>query len=73
MSVALIALTMTRVLAGTPALDALLPVSAARNLLLKPETSDLTASPVQALVVLVGWVLVTTLAAGVALARRDAR
>ncbi len=73
-SVALVAVTMTQVLASaSPALDALLPISAGRNLLLNPAMSDLTSSPQRAGLVLVGWALLATVAAGVALARRDAR
>ncbi|MEU8614645.1 hypothetical protein AB0C29_42335 [Actinoplanes sp. NPDC048791] len=72
-SLALITVTMTQVLAGVPGLDALLPVSAGRNLLLNPATGDLTSSPPQAVLVLVGWALVTALLAGVTLVRRDAR
>jgi ABC-type transport system involved in multi-copper enzyme maturation permease subunit len=72
-SVALVAVTMTQVLAASPVLDALLPVSAGRNLLLDPALSDLTSDPPQAAVVLVGWALLTMVAAGVLLARRDAR
>lgn len=72
-SVALSALAMTQVLAASPAVDALLPVSAGRNLLLDPAAGNLTSDPPQAAVVLLGWALLTTVAAGVALARRDAR
>jgi hypothetical protein len=72
-SLALITVTMTQVLAGAPGLDALLPVSAGRNLLLNPATGHLTSSPPQAVLVLVGWALVTSLLAGVTLVRRDAR
>jgi ABC-2 type transport system permease protein len=72
-SLALTTVTMTQMLAGTPGLDALFPVSAGRNLLLDPATGDLTASPGHAALVLVGWALLTTLIAGITLARRDAR
>jgi ABC-2 type transport system permease protein len=73
-SVALSAITMTQVLAGAaPALDALFPVSAARNLLLDSDLSRLTAGPEHGLVVLVGWTLATTVLAGISLRRRDAR
>lgn len=71
--VVLLAATMTQVLATYPVLDSLLPVSAGRNLLLDPAMSDLTSDPPRAAVVLAGWALLTTLAAGIALARRDAR
>ncbi|GII84509.1 hypothetical protein Ssi03_24990 [Sphaerisporangium siamense] len=56
----------------SPALDALLPVSAGRNLLLDPAGDDLTAGPWHPAAVLVAWPLIATLAAGVLLARRDA-
>ncbi|GAA3959464.1 hypothetical protein [Actinoplanes auranticolor] len=72
-SLALITVTMTQVLAGAPGLDALFPVSAGRNLLLNPETSDLTSGPGQAVLVLVGWAVVTSLLAGLTLVQRDAR
>lgn len=72
-SVALSAITMTQVLAAKPAVDALLPVSVGRNLLLDPAMSDLTSDPPQAAVVLVGWALLTMGAAGVTLTCRDAR
>lgn len=73
-SVALIGVTMTQVLAATaPAVDALLPVSAGRNLLLDPELSDLQAGPAHALTVLIGWTLAAVVAAGITLHRRDAR
>ena len=73
-SVALVAVTMTQVLASaSPSLDALLPISAGRNLLLNPQMSDLTSSPPYAAVVLVGWAVLSTVVAGVALSRRDAR
>lgn len=70
----LITLTMTQVATAiAPALDALLPLSAGRNLLLNPETNQLSAGPVHALCVLAGWTLVTTALARVALGVRDAR
>ncbi|MEO3816593.1 hypothetical protein [Plantactinospora sp. B24E8] len=73
-SVALIAVTMTQVLAlHLPALDALFPLSAGRNLLLNPEDSRLSAGPVHALVVLLLWPLLTVTAAGLLLHRRDVR
>ncbi|MEV6816266.1 hypothetical protein [Micromonospora sp. NPDC051296] len=73
-SVALIAVTMTQVLAVfVPALDALFPLSAGRNLLLNPEDSRLTAGPAHALVVLVLWPVLTTALAGLLLHRRDTR
>lgn len=73
-AVALIVVTMTQVLAvSVPALDALFPFSAGRNLLLDPEDTKLTAGPAHALVVLVLWPALTTAVAGLALSRRDAR
>ena len=66
--------TMTQVLARTvPALDALLPVSAGRNLLLDPREDVLSSGALLASVVLVTWAAVSTLAAGYALNLRDAR
>jgi hypothetical protein len=74
LSVLLMAVTMTQVLARTiPAVDALLPVSAGRNLLLNPADADLSSGATVAVVVLVSWALVSTLAAGIMLIRRDAR
>lgn len=73
-SVALIAVTMTQALAvSVPALDALFPLSAGRNLVLNPADSQLTAGPAHAMVVLVSWPILTTAVAGLLLARRDAR
>lgn len=73
-TIAQIAVTMTQALAGAaPALDALLPVSAARNLLLDPGINRLTAGPGHALLVLIAWAGVTTAVAGITLGRRDAR
>ncbi|GII63642.1 hypothetical protein Skr01_37270 [Sphaerisporangium krabiense] len=73
-TVALTAATMTQALtAVSPALDALLPVSAGRNLLLDPAGDDLTAGPWHAVAVLVAWPLAATLTAAILLARRDAR
>lgn len=73
-TVALIAITMSQVLAGVaPDLDALLPLSAARNLMLDPGVNDLTAGRVHGLLVLIGWAAVTAVAAAITLSRRDAR
>jgi ABC-2 type transport system permease protein len=70
----LMVVTMTQVLArAIPALDALLPVSAGRNLLLDPRENALSSGPLVASVVLVAWALVSTLAAGYVLSTRDAR
>ncbi|MGC4866494.1 ABC transporter permease [Micromonospora sp. DT53] len=74
LSLLLMALAMTQVLARTvPVVDALLPVSAGRNLLLDPADADLSSSAGYAAVVLVAWALLSTLAAGLLLSRRDAR
>lgn len=76
---AFVALTMTQALAAlAPALDALTPFSAARNLLLQSDGLDLggppfTSTPAVGGVVLVVWVVLTTLCALVAVQRRDAR
>ena len=73
-TVTLVAVTMTQALAGfMPALDALFPFSAGRNLLLDPEDTKLTAGPAHALVVLVLWPVLTSAVAGLLLSRRDAR
>ena len=70
-TVALLFLAMGQVLA--PVLDALLPISAGRNLILDPVGNNLTAGPAYAVVVLIGWSLMTVAAAGWVLHRRDAR
>jgi hypothetical protein len=73
-TVALIAITMSQVLAGVaPELDALLPLSAARNLMLDPGINDLTAGREHGLFVLIGWAAVTAVAAAITLSKRDAR
>ncbi|APU15107.1 ABC-2 family transporter protein [Actinoalloteichus sp. GBA129-24] len=73
-TVALIALTMTQALTSiAPALDALTPLSAGRNLLLDPGINELTAGPMHGLIVLVCWAAAAIGVAGVAIARRDAR
>jgi hypothetical protein len=70
----LMVVTMTQVLARSmPVLDALLPVSAGRNLLLDPQEDVLSSGALVASVVLVAWALVSTLAAGYVLSTRDAR
>jgi hypothetical protein len=67
-------LTMSQVFAAfAPAIDALTPMSAGRNLLLDPASNSLTASPLQATIVITGWAVVSLLAAGIVLSRRDAR
>ncbi|MDG5803793.1 hypothetical protein P9869_14145 [Streptomyces ossamyceticus] len=73
-TVALVVVTMTQVLARpAPYLDALLPLSAARNLLLDPAMNDLSAGRTSGLLVLSGWAVATAAAAAVTLHRRDAR
>lgn len=73
-TVALTVITMTQLLAtAAPAVDALFPLSAARNLLLDPGINNLTASPEHGLLVLTGWTVVTAVVAGIALSRWDAR
>ncbi|MFB9884064.1 ABC transporter permease [Planobispora siamensis] len=74
-TVALTVLTMSQILAVfTPALDALVPLSAGRNLILVPDESlRLSAGPGHAMVVLVTWPLLATAVAATALCRRDAR
>jgi ABC-2 type transport system permease protein len=72
-TVALIAITMSQVLAGVaPDLDALFPLSAARNLLLDPGVNELTAGREHGVLVLVGWAAVTAVVAGITLSKRDA-
>jgi hypothetical protein len=74
LTVGLTALTMTQLpLSFAPALDALLPMSAGRNLLLNPGTEPpLSSGPTKAMLVSVAWPLITLAAAGLSLARRDA-
>ncbi|GAA4567002.1 ABC transporter permease [Planotetraspora kaengkrachanensis] len=73
-TVALIAVTMTQVLAGSaPDLDALFPLSAARNLILDPGLNELTAGREHGLLVLVGWAVATAVAAEITLGKRDVR
>ncbi|GAA3140261.1 hypothetical protein GCM10010466_34180 [Planomonospora alba] len=74
-TVVLTALTMSQVLAAfAPALDALVPLSAGRNLILLPgEDLRLSAGPAHAMAVLVAWPLLATVTAAVLLTRRDAR
>jgi hypothetical protein len=73
-TVALVAATMTQVLAmAAPASDALLPMSAGRNLLLDPTLSTLSSGPRQAMLVLIAWAIVGITAAWLTLSRRDAR
>lgn len=73
-AVGLVAITMTQLLAASaPDVDALLPFSAARNLLFDPGINNLTAGPGHGLLVLTGWAVATATAAGIVLSRRDAR
>lgn len=75
-SVVVMMLTMAQVVAMiSPSLDALLPLSAARNLLLQGRDAGapLTGSVGQGAVVLAAWAVVTLVVAGAALRRRDAR
>lgn len=74
--VVLIMLTMTQVVAMvSPAVDAFLPLSAARNLLLQGRDAGapLTGSAQHGAFVLIGWALVTTVVAALVTKRRDAR
>ncbi|MEU9833230.1 ABC transporter permease [Streptosporangium sp. NPDC048047] len=74
-TVALTALTMSQALAASaPALDALVPLSAGRNLILVPgDGLRLSAGPGHAVAVLVAWPLLTVVAAAITFGRRDAR
>jgi ABC-2 type transport system permease protein len=73
-TLALITATMTQLLArSAPAVDALLPLSAGRSLLLDPDINQLTSSPTHGLVVLLAWAVASTVAAGATLVVRDAR
>jgi len=71
----LLGLTMTQLVAFiSPVVDAFLPYSAARNLLLRGNaTPPLTAGPVHATLVLIGWAFVSVAVAGFVVRRRDAR
>lgn len=72
----LTALTITQAVAAlAPPVDAFLPVSAARNLLLTPGIGEvpLTAGATHGALVLIGWAVVTSAAAAITLQRRDAR
>ncbi|GAA0989753.1 hypothetical protein GCM10009551_047230 [Nocardiopsis tropica] len=75
-TVILIMLTMAQVVAMvSPAVDAFLPLSAARNLLLQGRDAGapLTGSAGHGAAVLAGWALVTSVVATLAVKRRDAR
>ncbi|WP_426512849.1 hypothetical protein ACPPVO_20720 [Dactylosporangium sp. McL0621] len=68
--VAVTAATMTQ--AAPHWLDALLPLSAGRNLLLDPHVDGtLSSGPAVAVLVTVGWAVLTLTAAGLVLYRRD--
>jgi len=71
----MVGVTITQVLAPiAPWLDALIPSSAGRNLLLEPGVPPpLTASATHGATVLIAWALVTAVAACWVLNRRDAR
>lgn len=71
----MLGLTMTQVIASAvPALDALIPTSAGRNLLLEPGfPPPLTATPVHGAIVLILWASVSTAVAAWLVNRRDAR
>ncbi|MFI7447324.1 ABC transporter permease [Nonomuraea sp. NPDC049714] len=71
----LLGLTMTQLVAlVSPVMDAFLPYSAARNLLLREgATPPLTADPLHATIVLIAWASISVAVAGVVVRRRDAR
>lgn len=71
----MLGLTMTQVVASTaPGIDALIPTSAGRNLLVEPGfPPPLTAGPVHGAIVLIGWACATVATASWMLRRRDAR
>lgn len=76
MTVILIMLTVTQVVAMiSPGVDAFLPVSAARNLLLQGAEAGapLTGSAGHGAMVLIGWALVATVVAALVIRRRDVR
>lgn len=71
-----IMLTMSQIVAMiAPVIDALLPLSAARNLLLQGANNPvpLTGSALNGALVLAAWAIITTVAAAVVIKRRDAR
>ena len=75
-SMVLIMLTMVQVVAiMSPKVDAFLPLSAARNLLLQGTDNPvpLTGTSLQGGLVLLGWVIISAVGAVVVLTRRDAR
>lgn len=72
--VVFLGLTMSQILAvSVPAIDALTPMSAGRNLLLDPVDNALTGTPTSGAVVAAVWALLTLIAAALTLRRRDAR
>lgn len=70
-TIALVLVTMSQVFA--PDVDALLPMGAARNLLLDPGADALAAGPGHGLAVLAGWAVAAVAVAALAIGRRDAR
>ncbi|WP_017539746.1 ABC transporter permease [Nocardiopsis halophila] len=75
-TVVLIMLTMAQLVAAvSPAVDAFLPFSAARNLLLQGRDAGapLTGTAVHGGAVLLGWAVVATVSAALVIDRRDAR
>ena len=75
-SMVMIMLTMMQVVAFvSPKVDALLPLSAARNLLLQGTDNPvpLTGTSLQGGIVLLGWIIVSFAGATIILKRRDAR
>lgn len=72
----LIMLTMSQIVAMvSPAIDAFLPLSAARNLLIEPDATPVptTADPLHGGIVLTAWAVITIIAAAMVIKRRDAR
>ena len=75
-SMVMIMLTMMQVVAVvSPKVDALLPLSTARNLLLQGTDNPvpLTGTSLQGGIVLLGWIIVSFAGATIILKRRDAR
>ncbi len=73
-TIVLALVTMTQLATAIAApLDALLPMSAARNLLLDPEVNHLTSGQGSGLLVLSGWAVASLSVAGLAFVRRDVR
>lgn len=75
-SVVLMMLTLAQVVAlVSPVVDAFLPLSAARNLLLQGRDAGapLTGSAEHGAIVLIGWAVIVSVVAAVAMKRKDAR